>query len=64
MKYIALNIVPILLCLIAGYMIHFDKPYYGWVIFAAMITYGTHYQCECQCGEDEDDEEGEDDELN
>lgn len=37
MKFIGYNFVPILLVLLAGYMIYADKSNWGWVIFAAMI---------------------------
>lgn len=32
------NIIPILLIMLAGYMVYADKPYYGWVIVAALLT--------------------------
>jgi len=35
---IALNIVAIILASLAFWMAVNDKPYYGWVIFAAVIT--------------------------
>jgi hypothetical protein len=38
MKLLLINIVPILLVLLAGYMVYVNKPYYGWVIFAAVVT--------------------------
>ena len=37
MKYIEYNIIPILLVLLAVYMVVYDKPFWGWVLFIAMI---------------------------
>jgi hypothetical protein len=37
MKYIAVNALSIVLVLLTGYMIYADKPYWGWVLFAALL---------------------------
>jgi len=37
MKFIGYNIIPVCLIGLAGYMMHFDKPYWGWVIVVACL---------------------------
>jgi len=37
MRFLACNLVSILLLILAGYMIYADRPYSGLVIFAAII---------------------------
>jgi hypothetical protein len=36
MRFIGYNFVAVLLVLLAAYMVYADKPYYGWVIAAAV----------------------------
>lgn len=37
MRFIGYNFVAILLILLASYMVYANKPYWGWVIFAALL---------------------------
>jgi hypothetical protein len=34
----SMNMLPIILALLAFYMVYADKPYWGWVIVAAVLT--------------------------
>lgn len=36
--FIGGNIIPILLILLAAYMVYADNPYWGWVLVAAILT--------------------------
>lgn len=38
MRFIAYNIVAIMLVLLTGFMIYNDKPSWGWVLFAALLV--------------------------
>lgn len=38
---LSMNVVAIILALLACYMVYADKPYYGWVILASVITVVT-----------------------
>ena len=42
MKHLFYNAVAILLVLLASYMVYADKPYYGWVIVAAIVCIDLH----------------------
>jgi hypothetical protein len=38
LKIFVANLVALSLVVLAGFLAYWDKPYYGWVIFAALIV--------------------------
>lgn len=50
MRFIAYNIVPILLVGLAGLLIYLNKEGWGWCVFAAVCT-AVYPTSKCECDE-------------
>ena len=57
MKLIGYNFIAILLVLLAAYMVYANKPYWGWVIFSALLV--TVLPASNKPDEKDDDDEDE-----